>query len=178
MLFAKRSAITEQSFLLPQPTPPLHFSLPVCYCVSSLHFFLFPSIILLSTCLDFFTSLYLSVTSFYARCLCQFLLLCIGRFLFFCFVVTSPLSSVFCHFLLSSCRFAHCHRHTNTDINKSSFCEVPEVRDECDFQNPQKKSLAQNIHSALFHLKNNTRPPSQKLKPGTSLQLSKNSSAV
>lgn len=118
----------------------LSFCLVLCI-LPTLHFFLFPSIILHSTCLVFFIPLFLSVASFYARCLCHFLPLCVGRFLFFCFVVTSPLSSVFCHFLLSSCRFAHCHRHTNTDINKSSFCEVPEVRDEYDFQNPQKNHL-------------------------------------
>lgn len=123
--------------------PPLHFSLSVSYFVSSLHF-IFPSFPLL---------FYFRHASFFfipSLSLCR-LILCSSplslspspcwSFLVFCFVVTSLLSGVFCHLLLGSCRFAHCHRHTNTDINKSSLCEVPEVRDEYDSQNPQKSYL-------------------------------------
>lgn len=129
MLFAKRTAIIEKSFMLPKPIP-LKVSLSVWNCVSSLLplFSLLSSIILLSTCLFFSLSLSLSVASFYSRRLCHFLL---SVLVFSCSFVSLSLpltAAFFCHFLLV---FLHTVINTrlHTHINKSSFCEVPEVRE-------------------------------------------------
>lgn len=124
--------------------PPLRLSLSVWYCVSSLRFIfsLFPSIILLSTCLVFlFLSFSLSphfmLVDFVTFSLsvlvvsCSFVSLSLPLWAV-CFVISFSVP-VFLHTVIDT--------HTNTDINKSSFCEVPEVRDEYDFQNPQKSHL-------------------------------------
>lgn len=141
---------------------PLKF-LSLCLVLWVLPFLLF-SLSLLSSIyfafnvpLFFFIPVFLSVASFYSHRLCHFLFLCLGLSLFFCFVVTSPLCSTSFFFVISLLVlvFLHTvidtHAHTDTHI---PFLWSPWSQREYDFQNPhKKKSLAQNIHRALFHLK-------------------------
>ena len=133
MLFAKRTAIIERSFLLPQPIP-LKVSLSVWYCVSSIPFSLsFPLLFYFRHACFFFLFLSFSLSPHFI--LVAFVTFSLSVLVFSCsFVSLSlPLSAAF--FFLGSCLFAHRHRHThththaNTDINKSPFCEVPEVRE-------------------------------------------------
>ena len=95
MLFAKRTAIIEKSFLLPQPIP-LKF-LSVWYFVYSLlsPLSLLSFIILLLTYLIF--SLSFSLSPHFI--LVAFVTFPFSVLVFFCFVVTSSLCSVFLSFL-------------------------------------------------------------------------------
>ena len=143
MLFAKRTAIIEKSFLLPQPIP-LKVSLSLSGTVSSLLSLfspLLPSIILLSTCFIFFffysslslcrLILFSSPLSLSPSLSWSFLVL-----LFRChflslqrFFVISFLVLVFSHTVIDTHTHTQSHAHINTGINKSSLCEVPEVRE-------------------------------------------------
>lgn len=110
---------------------PLKVSLSLCLilCVHHTFVFFFLFFYYFTFKMPLFFMSFLSFASF-SHCFCHFLLLWLSLSLFFRLVVTSSLSSMFCHFSRGSCLlhtviYTHTHpnsqAHTNTDINKSSL---------------------------------------------------------